>query len=270
VGSGIRSGSSAPGRQTPNALRPGSTSQRGHRRVDTRHRPLWVWSPGAAVGRKVAPRSPDPRTLSGHERGTLSPAPAAADHTNTNESSPAARAIPAGGVGEPDRGVGGPFFGGRARGTGAPARPVRVIEETATARARFRAPAFPRFRELHRPWRLDRGVCNGDHRRESGPARRAVGVGCRAMDSDADASSEDLHSDRRSGVSPDTVRSYRYQLTPAEDVIVPRLGRGRSRRSTGSRPEYGSDARSGSTCCGCCRSAFSADHRDRGRQGSAR
>jgi methionine sulfoxide reductase catalytic subunit len=39
------------------------------------------------------------------------------------------------------------------------------------------------------------------------------------MDSDADASSEDLHSDRRSGVSPDTVRSYRYQLTPAEDVI---------------------------------------------------
>ena len=39
------------------------------------------------------------------------------------------------------------------------------------------------------------------------------------MDSDADASSEDLLSDRRSGVSPDTVRSYRYQLTPGEDVI---------------------------------------------------
>jgi sulfoxide reductase catalytic subunit YedY len=39
------------------------------------------------------------------------------------------------------------------------------------------------------------------------------------MDSDADASSEDLLSDRRSGVSPDTVRSYRYQLTPGDDVI---------------------------------------------------
>ena len=33
------------------------------------------------------------------------------------------------------------------------------------------------------------------------------------------AASEDRLSDRRSGVSPDTVRSYRYQLTPGEDVI---------------------------------------------------
>ncbi len=39
------------------------------------------------------------------------------------------------------------------------------------------------------------------------------------MDFDADASSEDLRSDRRSDISPDTVRSYRYQLTPGEDVI---------------------------------------------------
>ena len=45
------------------------------------------------------------------------------------------------------------------------------------------------------------------------------GVGCRAMDSDADASSEDLSANQRSGVSPDVVRSYRYQLTPGEDVI---------------------------------------------------
>jgi methionine sulfoxide reductase catalytic subunit len=41
------------------------------------------------------------------------------------------------------------------------------------------------------------------------------------MDSDADGACEDLLSDRRSGVSPDTVRSYRYQLTPGEDVIDP-------------------------------------------------
>ena len=40
------------------------------------------------------------------------------------------------------------------------------------------------------------------------------------MDSDADdASSEDLHARRKSGVSPDVVRSYRHQLTPGEDVI---------------------------------------------------
>ncbi len=39
------------------------------------------------------------------------------------------------------------------------------------------------------------------------------------MESDADASSEDLSADQRSGVSPDVVRSYRYQLTPGEDVI---------------------------------------------------
>ena len=45
------------------------------------------------------------------------------------------------------------------------------------------------------------------------------GVGCRAMNSDADASSEDLSANQRSGVSPDVVRSYRYQLTPGEDVI---------------------------------------------------
>jgi len=41
------------------------------------------------------------------------------------------------------------------------------------------------------------------------------------MDSDADASSEDLPADQRSGVSPDVVRSYRYQLTPGKDVVDP-------------------------------------------------
>jgi sulfoxide reductase catalytic subunit YedY len=39
------------------------------------------------------------------------------------------------------------------------------------------------------------------------------------MSSDADASAEDLSANQRSGVSPDVVRSYRYQLTPGEDVI---------------------------------------------------
>jgi methionine sulfoxide reductase catalytic subunit len=39
------------------------------------------------------------------------------------------------------------------------------------------------------------------------------------MDSDADGSSEDLSANRRSDISPDDVRSYRYQLTPGEDVI---------------------------------------------------
>jgi sulfoxide reductase catalytic subunit YedY len=39
------------------------------------------------------------------------------------------------------------------------------------------------------------------------------------MGSDGDGASEDLLSDRGSGVSPETVRSYRYQLTPGEDVI---------------------------------------------------
>ena len=39
------------------------------------------------------------------------------------------------------------------------------------------------------------------------------------MESDVDASSEDLSANQRSGVSPDVVRSYRYQLTPGEDVI---------------------------------------------------
>jgi sulfoxide reductase catalytic subunit YedY len=39
------------------------------------------------------------------------------------------------------------------------------------------------------------------------------------MNSDADAASEDVAAKRRSGVSPDVVRSYRYQLTPGEDVI---------------------------------------------------
>ena len=38
-------------------------------------------------------------------------------------------------------------------------------------------------------------------------------------DADRDAASEDLSAKRRSGVSPDVVRSYRYQLTPGEDVI---------------------------------------------------
>ena len=38
-------------------------------------------------------------------------------------------------------------------------------------------------------------------------------------DADCDAASEDLSAKRRSGVSPDVVRSYRYQLTPGEDVI---------------------------------------------------
>jgi methionine sulfoxide reductase catalytic subunit len=40
------------------------------------------------------------------------------------------------------------------------------------------------------------------------------------MDTGADAS-EDLSANRRSGLSPDVVRSYRYQLTPGEDVIDP-------------------------------------------------
>jgi len=40
-------------------------------------------------------------------------------------------------------------------------------------------------------------------------------------DADADASSEDLPANRRLGVSPDVVRSYRYQLTPGEDVVDP-------------------------------------------------
>jgi len=39
------------------------------------------------------------------------------------------------------------------------------------------------------------------------------------MDVDRDASPQAPPSDRRAGVSPDTVRSYRYQLTPGEDVI---------------------------------------------------
>ena len=45
------------------------------------------------------------------------------------------------------------------------------------------------------------------------------GVGCRAMKSDPDASAGDLPGNHRSGVSPDVGRSYRYQLTPGEDVI---------------------------------------------------
>ena len=40
------------------------------------------------------------------------------------------------------------------------------------------------------------------------------------MDSEVDSSSEDpLDAGQRSSVPPDVVRSYRYQLTPGEDVI---------------------------------------------------
>jgi sulfoxide reductase catalytic subunit YedY len=39
------------------------------------------------------------------------------------------------------------------------------------------------------------------------------------MDADHDASAQVPSPDRPAGVSPDTVRSYRYQLTPGEDVI---------------------------------------------------
>ncbi len=39
------------------------------------------------------------------------------------------------------------------------------------------------------------------------------------MSGDAEGSSEDVLADQRAGVSPDVVRSYRYQLTPGEDVI---------------------------------------------------
>ena len=83
------------------------------------------------------------------------------------------------------------------------------------------------------------------------------GVGCRAMDSDADASSEDLSGDQRSSVSPDVVRSYRYQLTPGEDVIDPATWAGSVPQVNGIAPRVGSVAASGSTCCGCCRSASS-------------
>src|SRR6185312_14590104 len=60
--------------------------------------------------------------------------------------------------------------------------------------------------------------------RSTGPAPGSspmalYGVGCRVMGSDVHASSEDLPASWRSGVSPDVVRSYRYQLTPDEDVI---------------------------------------------------
>ena len=39
------------------------------------------------------------------------------------------------------------------------------------------------------------------------------------MGADTDPTPGDLPSGARSGVSPDTVRSYRWQLTPGEDVI---------------------------------------------------
>jgi methionine sulfoxide reductase catalytic subunit len=39
------------------------------------------------------------------------------------------------------------------------------------------------------------------------------------MSTEAGSSSEDLPAAEQSGVSPDVVRSYRYQLTPGEDVI---------------------------------------------------
>ncbi|MHB8660171.1 MAG: molybdopterin-binding oxidoreductase [Solirubrobacteraceae bacterium] len=41
------------------------------------------------------------------------------------------------------------------------------------------------------------------------------------MDADTDPSPKDLPTPARSRVSPDTVRSYRWQLTPGEDVIDP-------------------------------------------------
>ncbi len=41
------------------------------------------------------------------------------------------------------------------------------------------------------------------------------------MGTDADPAPEDLPAPAPSGVSPDVVRSYRWQLTPGEDVIDP-------------------------------------------------
>ena len=41
------------------------------------------------------------------------------------------------------------------------------------------------------------------------------------MDADRDPAAESVPVPTRSGVSPDTVRSYRRQLTPGEDVIDP-------------------------------------------------
>lgn len=39
------------------------------------------------------------------------------------------------------------------------------------------------------------------------------------MGTDADPTRDDLPAPARSGVSPDVVRSFRWQLTPGEDVI---------------------------------------------------
>jgi methionine sulfoxide reductase catalytic subunit len=58
-------------------------------------------------------------------------------------------------------------------------------------------------------------------RREAGPLSRRRGVGFRPIGIDTNPSPEDLPAPAPSGPSPDTVRSYRWQLTPGEDVIDP-------------------------------------------------
>ena len=74
------------------------------------------------------------------------------------------------------------------------------------------------------------------------------------MDSDADASSEDLPANQRSGVSPDVVRSYRYQLTPGEDVIDTATWAGSVPQVNGIAPRVRLGRTRWLTCCGCCRS----------------
>ena len=66
--------------------------------------------------------------------------------------------------------------------------------------------------------------------------RRLLG----SMSTEGGSSSEDLRAAERSGVSPDVVRSYRYQLTPGEDVIDPATWAGSVPQRTGSLPGCGS------------------------------
>jgi methionine sulfoxide reductase catalytic subunit len=65
------------------------------------------------------------------------------------------------------------------------------------------------------------------------------------MDPDADDLSDDPPARRRSGVSPDAVRSYRYQLKPGEDVIDTATWAGSVPQVSGIAPRFESDARSG-------------------------
>ena len=56
------------------------------------------------------------------------------------------------------------------------------------------------------------------------------------MGTDAEPAPEDLPAPAPSGVSPDTVRDWRWQLTPGEDRSTPPRGPGRCRRRTGIAP----------------------------------